>query len=306
MKHYVIGIDHGYGFTKTAGSMMQSGVRKQAARPFFKDDILEFDNDIYVVGQNRTEHGTLKTDTKEYYLLTLAAIAMELKKRVGEENVKASITIGAGLPYAFMENQGEDFKKYLTRNQRVVYWFEGRKYELVFENVYLFPQGFAVIYPMVQQNTNIHALDIGSRTVDLISFMKGKARHDQCATIDKMGTLDCIRNMKKALTDQCQDTVPEELLQDFMQGIVSPRLTRDQKALLSGIVEQYVEEILKQAESYGIDLKYEQCVICGGGAIAVKTYTKRKNLNVSYIEDICANAKGFQKLAASMEKGAEK
>lgn len=307
MKHYVIGIDHGYGYVKTASSIMQSGVSRQVAKPYFQDDVLEYDGGIYIVGQDRAEHQTVKTSTNEYYLLTLAAMAKELAlKSGGTEGIKASVTLGAGLPYAFMESQGKGFRDYLVKNQHVVYWFEGRKFDITIENVYLFPQGFAVIYNRIKADTSICAIDIGSRTVDLISFYRGRAKHETCATLDKLGTLDCIKNMRRALTEGCQITPPEELLQDFMQGDISPRLTKDQRTMLTGIIEQYIEDIFLQIETYGIDLQYDQCVICGGGALAAKNFGRRKNINVEYILDIHANAKGFEHLASTMENSAKR
>lgn len=52
MKHYVIGINHGYGYVKTVSSIMRSDVSRQIVKSYFQDDVLEYDGNIYIVGQD--------------------------------------------------------------------------------------------------------------------------------------------------------------------------------------------------------------------------------------------------------------
>ncbi len=301
MKEYVIGIDHGYGYIKTKKYLFDSGVKELVSPSFFKDDLLYFDNTYYAVGQSRTEHTTVKTESQEYYLLTLAALAKELRDREGKrkETVKAAVTIGAGLPYAFIQSQSEGFRKYLMKNRRVVFWFEGQKFDLEIGNVYLFPQGFPVIAEQVGTKGTIHVVDIGSRTVDIITFRDGKAYYEQSVTLDNMGTLDCIEDLQRAFLDSYQMTVKESIFQDCLRGTITEKFTNSQKEMIENIIHKYIEGILKEVSKY-VDFQFDDCVVCGGGASSIQKYATSK-LPVKFQTDIHANAAGFEKLAIAMK-----
>ena len=76
----IIGVDHGYGYTKGTHTILKSGVDKLIIEPPFNDDLLVFQDKVYAVGQKRGQMQTEKTKTIDYYILTLATIASEMKQ----------------------------------------------------------------------------------------------------------------------------------------------------------------------------------------------------------------------------------
>lgn len=77
----IIGIDHGYAAMKTAHCSFTTGLVPYAHEPYSSDHVLEYDSQFYVIGSGRQALQKDKTATEDYYLLTLAAIAMELEAR---------------------------------------------------------------------------------------------------------------------------------------------------------------------------------------------------------------------------------
>ena len=92
----IIGVDHGYAAMKTAHFSFPSGLVAYEHEPYTLKDVLEYGGKFYVVGSGRQALQKNKTQTEDYYLLTLAAIAKELSFRHAEPATE--IHLAAGLP----------------------------------------------------------------------------------------------------------------------------------------------------------------------------------------------------------------
>ena len=71
----IVGVDHGYAAMKTAHFSFPSGLVAYEHEPYTQKDVLEYEGRYYVVGSGRQPLQKDKTQTMDYYLLTLAAIA---------------------------------------------------------------------------------------------------------------------------------------------------------------------------------------------------------------------------------------
>lgn len=111
----IIGIDHGYGNMKTANHCFLSGILSFDAEPLFTGDMLTYNGKYYLIGEGHKEFIAEKVNDEDYYILTLAAIAKELK---AEKLTEAHIVIAAGLPLTWTSGQKADFKEYLMKMQR--------------------------------------------------------------------------------------------------------------------------------------------------------------------------------------------
>ena len=80
----IVGVDHGYAAMKTAHFSFPSGLVAYEHEPYTLKDVLEYGGKFYVVGSGRQALQKNKTQTEDYYLLTLAAIAKELSFRHAE------------------------------------------------------------------------------------------------------------------------------------------------------------------------------------------------------------------------------
>ena len=112
----VIGIDHGWSMMKTISQVFVTGVKEITTTPALFGDVLEYEGKFYKVGTVRQEVKDTKVEDDSFYLLTLAAVAKELKRRGLAE---AKVFLAVGLPLTRFGAEKNDFIKYLTKNKRV-------------------------------------------------------------------------------------------------------------------------------------------------------------------------------------------
>lgn len=145
-----IGIDHGYYAIKTRHCSFPAGITAYSHEPYTLQDTLEYEGRFYVCGTGRQPILRDKTGNDNYFLLTLAAIAKEIRQR--GEKPECSVVIGAGLPLTTYGREKKPFRKYLLRSsQPVCFKFEGEAYKVMIRDVLLFPQGYSASVIIQQQ-----------------------------------------------------------------------------------------------------------------------------------------------------------
>ena len=77
----VIGIDHGCSQMKTSNTCFNTSIKELANAPAFHDNVLEYDDRYFAIGEERLEVLDSKVENENFYLLTLVAIAKELELR---------------------------------------------------------------------------------------------------------------------------------------------------------------------------------------------------------------------------------
>lgn len=124
----IVGIDHGYGNIKTANHCFKTGIMGYDAEPLFTKDMLEYGGRYYLIGEGHKEFLPDKIKDEDYYLLTLVAIAEELKDKGLTE---ANVIIAAGLPLTWTSGQKNEFAAYLSKNEEVSFTYQRmmQKYE---------------------------------------------------------------------------------------------------------------------------------------------------------------------------------
>ena len=137
----IIGIDHGYYAIKTAHCSFPAGLTSYGEHePYTRQGLLEFGGCFFVCGSGRQPIQRDKTVNDNYYLLTLAAIAKEIRQRGLPP--ECSVRIAAGLPLTGFGRDKPKFREYLLRsNQPVNYKFEGVEYSITIEEVAIFGAG---------------------------------------------------------------------------------------------------------------------------------------------------------------------
>ena len=167
----IIGIDHGYYAIKTARYSFPAGLTSYGEHePYTRQGLLEFGGCFFVCGSGRQPIQRDKTINDNYYLLTLAAIAKEIRQRGLPP--ECSVRIAAGLPLTSFGRDKPKFKDYLLRsNQPVNFKFEGVEYSITIEEVAIFPQGYAALMTevgLLQDEPSMLLMDLGGWTVDLM------------------------------------------------------------------------------------------------------------------------------------------
>lgn len=289
----VIGIDNGWQQTKTKNYVFPSGITEILSEPAFFDDVLEWQGKYYKVGAKRDAVMNDKTESDDCYLLTLAAIAKELKDR-GKKQAK--VVLAVGLPATRFGAEKKDFMEYLGKHKEVEFRFEQENYQIEIIKVAVFPQGYsAVVDDVASFGPKVIVVDIGSWTIDIFPVV-GKKPDDAGANTISEGLIPCMRLINKHCTRLYNEKIDEEDIKNF---IITGKSELESKyvALMNKALKDFATNLFNSLREEGYSLKTTQFYFVGGGAAVLKNFGGIKQKNVKYNLDVRANAKGYERLA---------
>ena len=287
----VIGVDHGWSGMKTVSQVFTSGVKEITTEPAFFNNIVEFRGSYYRVAGKRLEVRDLKIENDNFYILTLAAIAKELNRR-GMRN--ATILLSVGLPLTRFGAEKQDFIQYLSKDKDVVFRYDNEQYHIRIARVSVFPQCYAAVADKMKSlPRRVVIVDIGSWTIDIMPIENSAPNEAECITI-REGLIKCMRTINDECMRQYGIELSEEDIQEIMICGKNERLPVKYIEIVKECLSEYVEKVYNILLEHGFNLEVTECVFVGGGAGVVKRYGKYKGKNVQYIEDVKANAKGYE------------
>lgn len=288
----IIGIDHGWSMVKTATQVFPTGVKEIANEPPMRNDILEYDGRFYSIGERRLEVRDGKTENENFYLLTLAAIAKELRKRGKQE---ANVYLAAGLPISRFSDEKKDFIDYLYKNKEISFRYEDDFFKVKLVHVAVFPQCYAaVVSKIIEFNQRVVIVDIGSWTIDIMPIENKRPVNGECISLQN-GLIPCMRSLNEKCYRLYNTEIDESMIQHFMRyGNVD--LDEEYSKLMAEELGHYADGVYNSLREYKINLKTSKIIFVGGGASVMKNFGKIQQKNISYILDVKANAKGFEYL----------
>ena len=298
----VIGIDHGWSMMKTVTQVFVTGVKEITTTPALFGDVLEYDGKYYKIGTVRQEVKDTKVEDDSFYLLTLAAVAKELKKR---GLFDARVFLAVGLPLTRFGAERNNFIKYLTKNKRVDFRYENEAYHIEIDDVAVFPQCYAAVVdkiPTMAKKTLV--VDIGSWTIDIMPVINKSPDESKCVTIPK-GLITCMRSINEQCVRQLNGEVDESEIQNIMRYGRSD-IDDEYFAIIKAEIEDFVDKVYNLIREFGYNLKTIPIVFVGGGAVVMKNFSNHDAKNISYILDVKANARGYEQLAIMGLKSAKR
>ena len=290
---YIIGVDHGYGNIKTANHIFKAGIAGYDHEPLFTNDMLVYGGRYYVIGEGHKEFVPQKHGDEDYYLLTLAGIAMELKS---EGLTEADVIIAAGLPLTWTSGQKEAFAAYLTRSAEVSFTFRKVDYRIRVVGARIYPQGYAAVaeYAPSMKGVNVIA-DIGNGTMNTLFIIDGRPQLGRMFT-EKFGTHQCTLAISEAYMREYGSELDEATIERFLiTGTAN--ILKDRQRLVRTVAEEYVGGIFRRLREHGYDESTIDLIVTGGGGCLVKNFYRTKPGRVRFIDDIRAAAKGYEYLA---------
>ena len=294
----IIGLDHGYGNIKTAHRVFKTGVECFEEEPIVSMNYVKYKDKYYVIGENHLIYQGNKTDSKDFFILTLAGLAEELKFRGLHE---AKVVLAAGLPLAWAKSQAADFRKYLMQDPELSFSFRRENYRVHLCGVEVFPQGFAAVCSAGTMKGFNMIADIGNGTMNVMQIIDGKPIEKSLVT-DKFGVSICMKEIRKELSKASGEEIPEMLVEPLLRDGVQGR-TDGMAATVQRIAAQYTDNILKRLADYGYKENLVHLYVAGGGGCLLRHYSDIASKgNVTFIEDICANAKGYEYLATQKQR----
>ena len=294
----IIGVDHGYGNMKTAHRIFKTGVECMEEEPIVSRNFVKYKDKFYVIGESHLVYQGNKTESEDFHILTLAALAEELMFRGLHE---ANVTLAVGLPLAWMKSQGADFKRYLLKEQELHFEFRKERYHVHLCGAEVFPQGFAAIVNLGAMPGMNMLADIGNGTMNVMQIIDNKPLEKSLVT-DKFGVGICMKEIQKELSKENGEDIPEMLIEPLLWNGIQGR-TDVTAVKVERIAKQYAENIRKRLVDYGYKQGLVHLYVIGGGGCLLRNYTELAGkVEVTFITDICANAKGYEYLAAQKQR----
>lgn len=290
---YVIGIDHGYGNMKTANCCFQTGIMKSDMEPTFAGDLIVWNDKYYSVGIGHKEFLADKFLDEDYYVLTLAAIARELRR---ERITEATVFIAAGLPLTWVSEQKAEFKKYLLRQNVVMFRFRNTEYRVRIAGVEIYPQGFAAVAEKLREFRGVNLLcDIGNGTMNLLRIVNGKADAQHMFT-EKYGTHQCALLIREQMMKKYHATIDDAIITEILKKGTADIDRRYLDTILR-TAKEYTAGIFKRLREHEYDPNLMKLYVVGGGGCLIRNFADYDRNRVIVNEDICATAKGYEYMA---------
>ena len=299
IKEVVIGIDNGYGNTKSENTIIKSGVSVSDREPIVSRDYYKLGDKYVVFGESGMEFTSDKTGSEETYYLTLAAIVKELEHR-GFSNV--SVILAVGLPLTWCgSGEKSKFREYIMRKPVIDLIYKDKSYHIEILETYVFPQGFAAVSGRYKMTGRNMIVDIGSGTVDSMQINDMRPIEKSTNT-EKIGVGSCKEKIRKEVSTilhtDYEDDIIDEYLINGCNGSES-ELTR----IIAENAREYCKTLVSRIENSGFKDGLTNLYVIGGGARIMKNFSDLGSRpGVSIIDDIHANAKGFANLAMQVMK----
>lgn len=298
----IIGVDHGFSMMKTVSQVFTSGVGEITTEAAISDKLLEYQGKYYRIGGERLTVKPTKVMDENYYILTLAALAKELERR-GMRS--ADVFLSVGLPLTRFGAEKQDFIHYLSKNKELVFKYEKREYRIQLKRVAVFPQcNAAVVERMVSFPSKVLVVDIGSWTIDLMPIADKSPDESRCVTTPK-GLITCMRSINEQSVRLLNGEIDESEIQQVMR-LGKSNLEDVYMQIMRKEIEAFAEYVYDLIGEHGYNLNTTNIVFVGGGATVMRLFGRLKQKNITYIEDIKANAKGYELLAKMVLKAGRK
>ena len=177
------------------------------------------------------------------------------------------------------------------------YTYRDVAYHVEFVGADVFPQGFSAVVGNLRDFRGVNMLcDIGNGTMNVMYINNGNPVSDRCYT-ERYGVYQCMLATREALTRRYQviveDFVIEQVFRFNKADISDAYLTTIRES-----ATEYVEGIMRRLREYGYDPGQMRLYVMGGGACLVKNFGSLDAERVTFNDDLCATAKGYEPLAA--------
>lgn len=294
----IIGYDDGYQLGKSVNFIFDNGVHLLGkTEPTLKEGSLKYDGNYYKIGEGRAAITEDKVSSGDGLIRTMAAIAMELRK---EDMSTADVILAVGLPFTNYGSGKHKLIDYYMAHRWLDYTYENEAYRVNIVRVIVCPQCYSAIAFRLgsMKDDNYLVCDIGSKTTDIVRVDRGKPIESSSITIDK-AMVKWVRNIQRDIKVQMNKEVPEE---EILRVILheSNHLPAEYYNFITSRIADEIELLELEMAERGYNLDYTRIIYVGGGASVVQRFAKKQRPLTYYEKDLCANARGYEFLAAQI------
>ena len=292
-------IDHGNSAIKTPDFVFTSGLTDYPVKPPVETDVLEFGGIFWTLSGERIPYMRDKTKDERFFILSLFAIAKELRQREAlQPMVEAELAIGLPPEHYELRNR---FAEYFKRGT-VQFKFNDTPISLMIRQVLVYPQAYAAVVPqaqIIQQNPRTFVVDIGGFTTDVLLLRGVQPDMQFCRSLE-MGAIPMANGIIGRVSALHDIKIDDDHIADVIQG--RPTILPDdvQETILA-TVKSYAAGILDKLRELQVDLRATPAIFTGGGAALFRTFieTSSQVAKAEFVADPKANAVGFGMLATA-------
>lgn len=302
----IVPIDHGNRNLKTEQHVFTSGILESDCRPVL-GEFLEYNGRYYILSEQRIPYMRDKSSDERFFILTLFGIVMEAERqRINAENTILQVELPVGLPPKHYGALHKKFWDYFMDRGRQCLIYKGREYQLEITDAAVFPQDYAAamtIYPKISAFNKVTTVDIGGFTLDYLLLRGGRPDLSVCDSLEK-GVITLYNTIISRVNSEYDILLEDADIDSIIKG---EKTDYDMQVarMVQDMTKTYVDDLLGTLRERGIDLKTGCVVFIGGGALLLREYLENSDKvgKCVFIEDICANAKGYGLLYQVQKKG---
>lgn len=292
-----ISIDHGFSHIKTVDEVFPTAIA-EVDIPISNDNILQIGDAYYRAGGKRIDVLEDKTSTDSFRLLTYVAIAKYLERRGIK---KATVYLAVGLPIGRLAKEKDAFKQYLSEPKEVKFRFSGKAYIVTIENVIVFPQCYGAVASRIpQMKSEEVVVDLGSWTIDTLRIVGQMPDETGCGS-DPNGLIPCMKKIDEECMRLYNTKIGEHIIEEIMMTGHAD-IDDCYKEVIEKELKKYVTSVYRSLREMGINVKTTPITFVGGGAPLMKRYMGETGKNIHSVEDVKANATGYDLLLKSYLK----
>ena len=302
----IVPIDHGNRNLKTEQHVFTSGILESDCKPVL-GEFLQYNGRYYTLSEQRIPYMRDKSNDERFFILTLFGIVMEAERqRINAENTILQVELPVGLPPKHYGALHKKFRDYFMDRGRQCLIYKGREYQLEITDAAVFPQDYAAamtIYPKISAFNKVTTVDIGGFTLDYLLLRGGRPDLSVCDSLEK-GVITLYNTIISRVNSEYDILLEDADIDSIIKG---EKTDYDMQVarMVQDMTKTYVDDLLGTLRERGIDLKKGCVVFIGGGALLLREYLENSDKvgKCVFIEDICANAKGYGLLYQVQKKG---
>ena len=143
-------------------------------------------------------------------------------------------------------------------------------------------------------------VDLGSWTIDTLRIIDRTPDESGCGS-DPNGLIPCMKHIDEECMRLYNTKIGENIIEEV---IITGHADIDDcyKEVIETELKKYVTSVYRSLREMGIHMKTTPITFVGGGAILMKRYMGEVGKNIHFIEDVRANAVGYDLLLKSYLK----
>jgi plasmid segregation protein ParM len=180
--------------------------------------------------------------------------------------------------------------------------FDGMEFQVTVTDVSLFPQGYAAVLSQtgLLDEPSVIVADIGGWTVDLMRLDNRIPSAATCRSLE-LGMIRCLDEISEQLRRTLGLSMTAAQIESQLRG--DPvSMDEGAKRIIQQQADAYVRRLLSAIAESGLDVRAMPTIFLGGGAALLKRNTPEALCRPSILDDVCLNAKGYERLVAQLSR----